>query len=226
MIVVEPKPMEEVLSFLDGEAGIFIVACNGCPVGAEVGGEPKVHEIREHLEDARKTVTGYALIEFLCNKALVGLHLMRHLDELNDSSSILVLSCGVGVQAVANTVDKVTYPAFNTLPMMGTPGVWQSTERCNQCGDCLLYLTGGLCPITLCSKSLLNGACGGTNNGKCEVDPELDCGWYLIYERLKRLNRLDLLKQYVPPKDFKKYMPTTDLRSSRLWALERKFLPR
>lgn len=220
MLVVEPKPIEEILGFLEGERNIFIVACGGCPVGAEVGGEPKAIEIKAQLEGAGKAVTGHALIEFLCNKALAGLHLSRHLDELNEADCLLVLSCGVGVQAVANTLDKIVYPAFNTLPMRGVPGVWQSTERCNQCGDCLLYLTGGLCPITLCAKSLLNGPCGGTNNGKCEVDPELDCGWYLIYERLKRLSRLDLLRRYVAPKDHQKYMPSPELRSSRLWALE------
>jgi hypothetical protein len=222
MLIVEPKPFEEVLGFLNGDGRIFIAACGGCPVGAEVGGEAKVLETKERLEGERKVVTGYAVIEFLCNKALVGLNLARHIDELDSSDCILVMSCGVGVQAVANTVDKVAYPAFNTLSLRGTPGLWQSTERCNQCGDCLLYITGGLCPITLCAKSLLNGPCGGTNNGKCEVDPELDCGWYLIYQRLKRINRLDLLRRYIPPKDFQKYMPSKELRNSRLWALERK----
>lgn len=222
MLIVEPKPIEEVLSFLDGEAGVFIVACNGCPVGAEVGGEPKALEMKAQIEGAGKRVTGLVAIEFLCNKALSGLHLARHISEIDEATCMLVLSCGVGVQAIANTVDKPAYPAFNTLPMRGVPGVWQSTERCNQCGDCLLYLTGGLCPITLCAKSLLNGACGGTNNGKCEVDPQLDCGWYLIYERLKRIGRLDILKRYVPPKDFQKYMPSAELRNSRFWALEKK----
>jgi hypothetical protein len=222
MILVEPKPRDEILTFLQDERAVFIVACGGCPVGAEVGGEPKVLEMKELLESNGKKVTGSALIEFLCNKALVGLHLGRHISELDEADCVLVLSCGVGVQAVANTVDKVAYPAFNTLPMRGVAGVWQSTERCNQCGDCLLYLTGGLCPIILCAKSLLNGPCGGTNNGKCEVDKELDCGWYLIYERLKRIGRLDLLRKYVQPKDFQKYMPSQELRSSSLWALERR----
>ncbi|HID05987.1 MAG TPA: 5,10-methylenetetrahydrofolate reductase, partial [Armatimonadetes bacterium] len=202
MLVVEPKPIEEILGFLDGDLRIFIIGCGGCPVGAEVGGEPKVLAMKGDLESANKEVTGHVVIDFLCNKALTGIHLARHVDELNASDCLLVLSCGVGVQAVANTVDKVAYPAFNTLPLRGAPGVWQSTERCNQCGDCLPYMTGGLCPVTLCAKSLLNGPCGGTNDGKCEVDPTLDCGWYLIYERLKRLKRLDILKRYVFPKNF------------------------
>lgn len=222
MLVVEPKPIEEILGFLDGDLRIFIIGCGGCPVGAEVGGEPKVLAMKGDLESANKEVTGHVVIDFLCNKALTGIHLARHVDELNASDCLLVLSCGVGVQAVANTVDKVAYPAFNTLSLRGAPGVWQSTERCNQCGDCLLYMTGGLCPVTLCAKSLLNGPCGGTNDGKCEVDPTLDCGWYLIYERLKRLKRLDILKRYVFPKNFQKYMPSQELRQSRLWSLEQK----
>jgi len=85
----------------------------------------------------------------------------------------------------------------------------------------VLYLTGGLCPLTLCQKQLLNGPCGGTSDGKCEVDPEIDCGWYLIYERLRKLGRLDILRRYVPPKDHSKFRPSAEFRRTRLWALEK-----
>ncbi|HIE08841.1 MAG TPA: 5,10-methylenetetrahydrofolate reductase [Armatimonadetes bacterium] len=221
MLAVERKPMEEILRFLEGERRVFLVACGGCPVGAEVGGEPALAEVEEELKGAGKEVTGRVVVDFLCNKALLGIRLLRHVGEIEEADALLVLSCGVGVQAVANTVDKVAYPAFNTLPLGGTPGVWQSTERCAQCGECVLYLTGGLCPLTLCQKQLLNGPCGGTSDGKCEVDPEIDCGWYLIYERLRKLGRLDILRRYVPPKDHSKFRPSAEFRRTRLWALEK-----
>jgi len=102
----------------------------------------------------------------------------------------------------------------------GSRGEWQGSERCMECGDCLLEYTGGICPLTVCSKGLRNGPCGGASNGKCEVSPEKPCGWELIYARLKETGRLDVLKTFIPPKDWNKMRPRPEMLSTSMWALE------
>jgi len=115
----------------------------------------------------------------------------------------LVLSCGIGVQAVSNVVNKTVRPALNTMSLGGFQGLWPSEERCGQCGDCVLDLTGGICPITRCAKSLLNGPCGGSSNGKCEISKDIDCAWHLIIERLEALGELDRIKPIEMYKDWR-----------------------
>ena len=132
-----------------------------------------------------------------------------------------MVTCGIGVKAVAKMVDLPACPASNTFSSGGMQGRWRSEERCAGCGDCILDLTGGICPITMCSKGLLNGTCGGQHDGKCEVDPERDCGWYLIYQRLKELGKLDNLKKIPPLRDYRKReVPGSQRRTTR-WALEK-----
>jgi len=134
---------------------------------------------------------------------------------------LVVLSCGVGVQAVSAVVEQPTYPANDSISLGGLSGVWRSDERCATCGNCVLEYTGGICPVTMCAKGLLNGPCGGSQNGECEVEPGRPCGWMLIYERLKQLNRVERLKEFVPPRDYSKMLPHREVRESRFWALER-----
>jgi hypothetical protein len=221
MLVSEPKPWEEVVGYLNGEDKIFIVGCKGCAEVSQTGGEPQVLEMKQKLEQAGKTVTGYTVVDFLCDRALVILRLKAREDEVMAADSLLVMTCGVGVQATAAVVDKVTHPACNTLNLGGARGEWRGSERCLECGDCLLDLTGGICPLTACTKSLINGPCGGAKDGKCEVEPDVrDCGWHLIYERLKKLDRLDRMKEVVPPKAYSKMEPPKRLRSTIMWALE------
>ena len=221
MIVSEPKPTEEVLDSLAGVESVFILACGGCPVGCKSGGEERIAELADALSKAGKEVTGRAQIDFLCNKALVGSQLWYYLPQLRRSQGVLVVSCGIGVQAVAKMVDLPAFPANNTFSSGGMQGLWPSEERCAGCGDCILDLTGGICPITMCSKGLLNGTCGGQHDGKCEVDPERDCGWYLIYQRLKELGKLDNLKKIPPLRDYRKReVPGSQRRTTR-WALEK-----
>jgi hypothetical protein len=146
---------------------------------------------------------------------------MAHDGEVSDADSLLVMTCGIGIQATAAVVDKVTHPACNTMSVGGAVGTWRGIERCGECGDCLLDFTGGICPVTACSKSLINGICGGMKDGRCEVEPDVrDCGWYLIYERLKKLNRLDKMKEIVPPKACSKMQPPKHLRSTIRWAVD------
>ena len=141
-------------------------------------------------------------------------------DKLKNADSVLALTCGVGVQAVARVVNIVVHPGANTVSLGGMQGLWPSDERCQACGDCALDYTGGICPIAFCAKSLLNGPCGGTKDGKCEVDLDKDCGWQLIYERLEKLGRLENLKKTRPARDHNKMMPGKDLRATSFYDLE------
>jgi hypothetical protein len=221
MLLSQQKPLEEIFKTLEGDKNIFILGCNGCAEASGTGGRPQVLEMRKELEKAGKKVTGFAVVDFLCEKALIQSRLRGKVKEVKDADSILAMTCGVGVQAVAAVSNKVTHPACNTVPLGGMRGEWRGSERCWECGDCVLDSTGGICPLTACSKYLLNGACGGTTKeGKCEVDAEMECGWRLIYERLEKLGQMEKLRQICEPKDHSKLMPPKGLRLSERWALE------
>ena len=221
MIVSAQKSWEEILDYLEGEDNIFLLGCNGCAEASGSGGPAEVAEMQQKLEEAGKKVTGAMVIDFLCQRALVKSRLRPRIEQVVAADSILVMTCGIGVQAVAASVNKTCHPACNTINMGGSRGTWTGDDRCLECGDCLLEYTGGICPLTACTKSLINGACGGASEGKCELDPDKDCGWELIYERLKRMNHLDKLRRFIPPKSWDKMMPSPKMRSSALWALEK-----
>lgn len=221
MNATERKPSNEIIESLEGVERVFILGCQGCPIGCDTGGEPWVDDMTEMLEGAGKEVTGSALIDMICNKAVVGIKLARLAAQLKASAAILVGSCGVGVQAVGNIVARHAVPAMDTICMGDYQGLFPSAERCAECGECMIAYTGGLCPITLCAKALVNGTCGGTqDDGSCEVSPDRRCGWQLIYERLEKLGRLDDLKRYAAPKDFRKRDITDANRRTIRWALE------
>jgi hypothetical protein len=221
MLVSEQKPLEEILRSLEGEGTVFLLGCKGCAEASHTGGEKEVLTMKASLEEAGTNVSGWTVLDFLCQKALVKTGLQPFRQEVISSDSLLVMCCGVGVQAVAAAVDKVVHPACNTLSMGGATGEWRGSERCAECGDCLLDYTGGICPLTACTKGLINGPCGGARDGRCEHQPDVrPCGWQLIYERLKKLDRLDSLREIHTPKDFAKAEPPKALRSTTFWALE------
>ena len=221
MVVNIPKPDKELVEMLDEYKHIFIVACGGCPVGCESGGLDRVRELETFLQNSGKSVTGSALIDFLCNKALVGSRLISYLEPLKSTDAVLVVSCGIGVQATGAMIDLPAVPANDTLSSQGMQGLWPSSERCAGCGTCYLALTGGICPVTTCSKSLLNGMCGGQHDGKCEVEESRDCGWYLIYNRLKEIGKLENLKKIPMLRDYRKLDVSDKERTSTRWALEK-----
>jgi len=221
MNATERKPMKEVLESLADARKVFLLGCQGCPVGCDVGGQPWLDEMTAALQAAGKEVVGSALIDMICNKAIVGVKLGRVIDALARADAVLVASCGVGVQAVGNMVGRRAVPALDTINMGFYQGLWPSEERCAECGECVLAHTGGLCPITLCAKSLVNGICGGTgDDGSCEVTKERRCGWQMIYERLRELGRLDDLKRLTAPRDFRKRDISDAHRRTIRWALE------
>ena len=221
MILSKQKPWEEILSYLDGENNVFLLGCNGCAQSSGTGGPEQVAEMKGKLEGAGKKVSGSTVIDFLCEKALVKSRLRSRIEQVEEADSILVLTCGIGVQAVAASVRKVCHPACDTVNMGGSRAEWRGSERCMECGDCLLEYTGGICPLTACTKGLTNGQCGGASKGKCELNPERDCGWELIYNRLKDLNQLEKLRGFIVPKDRSKMAPDVQIMFTSRWALER-----
>jgi hypothetical protein len=221
MNATEPKPLDEILDSLADARKVFLVGCTGCPVGCDCGGPPWVEQMTAALEQAGKQITGSCLIDLLCNKALVGVKLGRVLEPVLAADALVVGACGVGVQAVGNMVTRRAVPALNTVCLGETQGLWPGEERCGECGECLLAYTGGLCPITLCAKSLVNGQCGGTNDdGSCEVSAEHPCGWKKIYDRLKELGRLDDLRRMNAPRDYRKQTIPDAARRTTRYALE------
>jgi len=211
VIKTAKKTSEEVVSALEGCGRVFLLGCGGCPVGAETGTEADLAAWTGALKDAGKEVTGAVTVDFLCNKILLGTRLQRNADMLRGVDAVCVSSCGVGVQAAAKIVDCRTVPLLNTVSMGGLQGLYPASERCGECGDCVLHLTAGICPITGCAKQLLNGPCGGSRDGMCEVDPEnRECAWDKIVNRLTELDGLALLEKPVEPKAWK--LPELDTR--------------
>jgi len=202
MLISKQKPLEEILGYLEGEKSVFIIGCKGCAEGWQSGGEKQVAEMKSTLEEHGKAVVGVVVIDMLCDSALTRLRLRLYKKELAAADSILVLTDGAGVQTVAELVNKVVHPGCNTLSSGGAHAEWKEAERCLECGDCMLECTGGLCPVARCSKHLLNGPCGGSQGGKCEVDPAIPCVWQQIFDRLARLGQLDKLEKIVAPKNW------------------------
>ncbi len=220
MILTESKPVEEIIERLGNEKNIFFLGCGGCPEGAETGGVKVLEEMKGTLEEKGFTVTGIINVDFICQKALVRSRLKPRKSEVDAADSLLIFSCGLGVQAASEVVDKICHPALNTNTFGGITGIWQGKERCDTCGNCILDKTGGICPYTACPKLLENGACAGQSKDKCETDPDRDCGWVLIYNNLKRIGKLEVLEEFIAPRDYRKTLPTEKLRSSRLWAYD------
>jgi hypothetical protein len=220
MIISEQKPFEEILGYLDGENAVFILGCSGCAQSSGSGGPEQVAEMKDRLQAAGKTVTGTKSIDFLCEKALVKSGLRGKVAEVQQADSVLVLTCGIGVQAVAAALTKPVYPGCDPLNLGGKRGEWEGSERCAECGQCYLFYTGGICPITACTKSLVSGACGGANHGMCEVSPDKPCGWELIYERLKEKGQTERLALMVDLPDYRKRMLHPEMLHTQRFALE------
>ena len=210
MLITELKSKEEILS-LAGEKA-FIINCLGCK---EIYfPEKEAKELQKELSDAGK-VTGILTTDYICNPDNMKLRLQAHLEQIEEADTVLVFSCGVGVQTVADFLeDKKVCAACDTIRLPGFQGVTPTEVDCGQCGECYLNLTGGICPITACSKSLVNGPCGGTKDGKCEVDPSMECGWERIYRRLEKLGRLDVLRFPTQMHDFSTDEVTKECKES------------
>ena len=190
MLITELKARETILSYVTGK--VFIINCHGC---REIYfPEHAADALQKELADAGK-VTGIFTTDYICNPENLKLRLEKYSGAIEEADAVLVFSCGVGVQTVSEYLDsKRVYACCDTYALPGFQGVTPLEHDCDQCGQCYLNLTGGICPLTACSKSLINGQCGGAKNGKCEVDPNMECGWERIIRRLTAIDRLDVLK--------------------------------
>ncbi len=206
MIVAEQKPLEEIRRMIAPYQRMLILGCGTCMTVCNAGGEREVSFLRNVLELAQaKSGNGVHTFSENTVKRQCDFEFLDLLkDKLSDVDGILSLGCGVGVQAIAERFpDTPVLPGVNTFFMGMTKewGVWD--ERCAACGDCRLEETAGICPITRCTKGILNGPCAGTKGGKCEASKEMDCAWVLIYRRLERLQQLEKIRRYYPPRNFR-----------------------
>ena len=190
MLITKLKSKEDIQSLLPEK--VFILQCHGC--GEVFFPEQEADELTRELLAADR-VTGVLTTDYICSPENLLLRLERRRAMVDEAGGVLVLSCGVGVQTVSALLDgKSVYAGCDTVRLPGFQGVTPLEYDCGQCGECWLNLTGGICPITACSKSLVNGQCGGARNGRCEVNPDMECGWERIYRRLEAVGRLDALK--------------------------------
>jgi hypothetical protein len=205
MITATRKPLEEILDYIEPYNRIILVGCNECVTVCAAGGRKEVGLLSSSLQMAcmkgGKTLEVREItLERQCDPEYVE-ELVNYIDT---AEAVLSMACGCGVQEVARRFkDKPVFPAVNTEFMGASErqGVW--AERCQGCGDCLLGLTGGICPIARCSKRLLNGPCGGSSHGKCEISPDVDCAWQLIWDRLKALGMEKRYEDIMSAKDWR-----------------------
>ncbi len=197
------KNKDELESLLADKDNLFIIACNKCFKEFETIDEPECGELEKLAAECGKTVAGSARVDFLCNK----IQTERKMQDLipEGTENVVVISCGLGIQTIADLADKPVYAASNSLNYTGYHGMALTERKCDACAQCYLNITGGVCPIVDCSKSLVNGQCGGAKNGKCEVDSNKDCAWEKIYRRLEKQGRLEeFLNQPIQLRDYSK----------------------
>lgn len=204
------KPIQELIDCFNSGEKVFVVGCGNCAEKCHSGGESETREMAERLRRRGVDVPGWACTDSgvsLCKLSVTRKMLNeKHKSETEQADSFLILACGQGIHTVIDATDGgVVHAGCDTIFGGETIRDDFITEYCSLCGECLVEYTGGLCPVTLCAKSLLNGPCGGAKDGKCEVDKIRDCGWQLIYDRLEALGKLDQMKIYMPPKNNAKW---------------------
>jgi len=206
MVVTRQKKFKDILKNFENVEKIFIVGCGECAEIARTGGETEVKKMKDDLEKSGKKITGFSIPEAPCFDTQVRRLVRQHKTEISSSEAILVLACGLGVQNLKqNTNDKFIIPGCDTLFIGAVSKDGKNfSQYCSACGECILDITDGYCPLTRCPKGMLNGPCGGVYNGKCEVDREKDCVWTLIYENLKSKRKVKELKKIQLPKDYSK----------------------
>lgn len=205
MIVAEQKNLEEIKTLIGNAKNVLVVGCGTCVTVCFAGGSREAAILSSSLRIATKLNGNPKTIQDVTvQRQCEWEYLDSIADQIKQADLILSLGCGIGVQAIAEHFPEAwVVPGLNTK-FLGLPleqGIW--SERCAACGDCLLGLTGGICPIARCSKSLLNGPCGGSEDGHCEVNEDIPCAWQLIYDRLNSMDRLDLLLEVRPPKNWR-----------------------
>ncbi len=204
MITGEQKPIKEILEIIEPYKNLLILGCGTCVKTCFAGGEDEVAVLASALRLVFKnTGKKIQIKEFTIERQCENEFIQESAGEVAQSDAVLSLACGAGVQAMAKRFAKVPIlPGVNTtfIGIQESQGIF--TEECSGCGNCELAKFGGICPVTRCAKKILNGPCGGSQNGKCEINPDTDCAWNLIIDRLTVLGLMDNLKDYIPPKNW------------------------
>ena len=206
MIIAEQKPLEEIVRMIAPYERVLILGCGTCMTVCGAGGEREVSFLHSALRVAQaKTGTDvHDFSEYTVKRQCDPEFMDMLVERVEDVDAVLSLGCGIGVQVIAEAFSNIPIlPGVNTSFMgaVSELGVWD--ERCAACGDCRLADTAGICPITRCTKGILNGPCAGSKNGMCEANKDIDCAWILIYRRLERLGQLDKMRRYYPPRNFR-----------------------
>jgi ferredoxin len=215
MIISKQKPVSEILAALEGNGKVFLIGCAKCATVCKSGGEEEVFQMQEMLASSGKEITGSIVIDEACHMLRAARDLRGKKELVEEADALLVLACGAGVQSVAEAIPKKTVAALDTLFLGNIRRFGQFEQRCSLCGECLVTETAGICPATVCPKGLLNGPCGGMSEGRCETDPEAECAWVRIHERLTAQGGVERLKKIVPAKDFSRMLKPGNLKVNK-----------
>jgi len=199
--ISQQKPWPEIIEALGRADKVYLIGCGTCATMCRSGGKSEVLQMKKQLEEAGKQVTGWMVVPTACDQ-LTREALQVNATAVTAADAIIALTCAFGVHTISISSNKPVYPGLNTL-FVGTeeiPGHF--LEVCMQCGSCVLGQTGGICPLVRCAKGLLNGPCGGSVAGRCEIDPDIPCAWQEIYDRLAAIGQLDKLDEIEPVKDW------------------------
>ena len=204
MIVMDLKSPEDILEMLDSFEKVVLFGDSGCAQMCDVGGILQLEDMDDFLTGHGKKVLGYIFVEGgMCDANALKQEIDANMEMIEEADAFLIQACGVATQAVTELLpEKEAFPAVDSKFLGVMPERYHHDERCSMCGECVLHLTGGICPISRCAKGLLNGPCGGSMDGMCERDPDTECAWQLIYDRLKKLDKLDNIKKIWEMKDW------------------------
>ncbi len=212
MIISRQKPFSDILAALEEVNRVFLVGCAKCATVCKAGGEEEVWQMQEALTGAGKVITGSVVIDEACHMLRAGRDLRAKREMVEEADAFLVLACGAGVQSISTASGTRTVAGLDTLFLGNIRRFGQFEQKCSLCGDCLLTETAGICPVTVCPKGLLNGPCGGMDEGRCETDPDAECVWVQIHERLVAQGKAERLAVIIPPKDFSRMLKPGKLK--------------
>lgn len=211
MIITKSKDINEILSKINDKS-VFIMGCSECATICKTGGEEEVNQIKKELKSTGVSVTGSIILEPACHKLNSKLLLKKHKNELNNTDVLLILSCGNGAQTISDIFnDKEIICGTDTVFLGQIKRLTEFEKKCNFCGNCIINNFEGLCPITRCPKNMLNGPCGGSIDGKCEINSDMDCIWYIIIRKFDNKNKIKSLKKIIKPFDWS---------SSKNWRMQ------
>lgn len=204
MIITKQKKFMDILRSIDSKP-VFLVGCSECATLCHTGGKEEILAIKVALEEKKIPVSGWVILEPACHLLNDKRMLKDYSKHLSESSKVLVLACGNGVQTLAKLLpEKEIIAGTDTLFLGEISRVNDFSKQCLLCGECILDNFASFCPVARCPKSMLNGPCGGASNGKCEINPETECVWDYIYQDLKKKGKVDVLKTIQKPKDWSK----------------------